>query len=156
MGQCSVPVGEALKRSKTEVVLPLQPRPGQAADLLVGGELIVKFEAEMAELHMDGDVDLTQFDWYHGNLSGADAYRMLEKKPPGSFLVRTSAKRAGCFVITYKRPSHEIIHVLLQKREDAWHAEGMSSGFSSLSAVLRKYSKAYCVPVSNNGKWQTH
>lgn len=76
LGQCSIPVSEALKRSKQELVLPLQPRPGQAGDLLVGGELVVKFEAEMAELHMDGEVDLTQFDWYHGNLSGTDAYKV--------------------------------------------------------------------------------
>lgn len=72
---------------------------------------------------------------------------------PGAFLVRTSTKKAGCFVITYKHGSGKIIHVLLERRADGWHGEGMLKAFWSLRDVLKRYEKSYSIPVSNGGKF---
>jgi hypothetical protein len=121
----------------------------------ISGELTVQFEAEAPEIHVDGDHDLTMFDWYHGNLSGGEAYKLAERYPPGAFLVRTSTKKAGCFVITYKHENGRIIHVLLEKRSNGWTGEGMRTSYPSLVELLRVYKKSYNCPITNGGKWES-
>jgi len=94
--------------------------------------------------HADGDLDLTTFPWYFGEISADDAAVILNVKPVGDFLVRASSKR-GCFTISYVQSEDSIIHVLLQRdaATGRWYMDGIGEFFPSVLAVLRTYRSSY-------------
>lgn len=67
-------VADAMK-NKQEQTAPLRPKGDPNVSV---GEIVFKMEAEAPEMHIDGEDDLTQYDWYHGNQSGSEAYKLVE------------------------------------------------------------------------------
>ncbi|CAG0899676.1 unnamed protein product [Cyprideis torosa] len=47
-------------------------------------------------------IEMKPHDWYYGRITRADAERLLEKKPEGSFLIRISESSPGDFSLSVK------------------------------------------------------
>jgi hypothetical protein len=132
---------ECTKRRDYYIVLDRRPddsnEPGDV------GELQLQFELMGANMHHDGEDDLTQFAWYFSSMSSSEAYALLKPMATGAFLVRPSTKSEGSFVISYKSPEDSVIHALVTKNdENLWSTTGATRSFASIEQMIRKYQQA--------------
>jgi len=106
-------------------------------------------------LYFDGDIDLTEFDWFHGTLSSQEAYTLLQTEPMGTFLVRNSS-RAGCFVVSWvSNDDGLIIHTLVTPRSGGgYDIEGDRRSYPSVPGIVSAYAKHLIKNVSNEGKFR--
>jgi hypothetical protein len=133
---------ECTKRRDFYVVLDRRPEDSnEPGDV---GELQLQFELMGANMHNDGEDDLTKFPWYFSSLSSAEAFALLKPMAVGAFLVRPSTKSEGSFVISYKSPeSDSVIHALVTKNdENLWSTTGLNRSFASIEQMIRKYQQA--------------
>jgi len=88
-------------------------------------------------------------DWFHGFLSSSEAERLLERQPPGTFLIRFSKSKSGSFAIAYVDASqrNSVIHTLIIscppsgfKIEEAYARNARGRLFASLTEVVEFYS----------------
>jgi hypothetical protein len=132
---------ECTKRRDYYVVLDRRPEDSnEPGDV---GELQLQFELMGANMHHDGEDDLTKFPWYFSSMSSSEAYALLKPMAIGAFLVRPSTKSEGSFVISYKSPEESVIHALVTKNdENLWSTTGLTRSFASIEQMIRKYQAA--------------
>jgi hypothetical protein len=101
--------------------------------------------------HFDGDIDMRQFPFYHGELSSLEATKLIGDLPAGTFLVRLSS-RAGAFVITWVRGADAVVHSLLVRdARGLWYMEAdgaAAATFACIPDVLKSFRKTMHTPFS--------
>jgi hypothetical protein len=96
----------------------------------------------------DGDTNLMSFAWFHGTMSSDEAFRVLETQPVGAYLVRVSAQRPACFVISFVADSDKVIHVVWEWNDTlGWTAEGRPDGFDTVKDILLAFKQVYNLAV---------
>ena len=76
--------------------------------------------------------------WFHGDISKAQAEKILRGYREGYFLVRLSSTIAGCFTISRVTPSKSIHH----HRVDYLGAKGFATRSISTKAIIRAPNKS--------------
>ncbi|KAL7743428.1 hypothetical protein ACLKA6_018570 [Drosophila palustris] len=85
-------------------------------------------------------VQLHGFKWFHGNLSGKEAEKLiLERGKNGSFLVRESQSKPGDFVLSV-RTEHNVTHVMIRWQDKKYDVGGGES-FATLSELIEHYKR---------------
>jgi hypothetical protein len=100
--------------------------------------------------------DLSKFDWFHGKLSSAEAFKLLQHEAKGAFLVRCSS-RPGHFVVSWVQEPNNIIHTLVSPRpggEKLYDIEGDKVQYTSVPMIMTSYSKHLLKLVLRQGKLQ--
>nr|XP_033777436.1 tyrosine-protein phosphatase non-receptor type 11-like isoform X2 [Geotrypetes seraphini] len=102
--------------------------------------------------------DPTSERWYHGQLSGKDAEKLLtEKGKPGSFLVRESQSKPGDFVLSVLTNEERIesgdrkprvTHVMIRYQLDGKYDVGVGERFDTLAELVAHYKKSPMVEKS--------
>jgi hypothetical protein len=96
----------------------------------------------------DGDTNLMSYAWFHGTMSSDEAFRVLETQPVGAYLVRVSAQRPACFVISFVADSDKVIHVVWEWNDTlGWTAEGRPDGFDTIKDILLAFKQVYNLAV---------
>jgi hypothetical protein len=96
----------------------------------------------------DGDTNLMTYAWFHGTMSSDEAFRVLETQPVGAYLVRVSAQRPACFVISFVADSDKVIHVVWEWNDTlGWTAEGRPDGFDTIKDILLAFKQVYNLAV---------
>lgn len=91
--------------------------------------------------------DPTAERWFHGNLSGTEAARLvLERGRNGSFLVRESQSKPGEYALTV-RTDDKVTHVMIRCQETKYDVYG-GPKFDSLSKLVEHYQKNPMVETS--------
>lgn len=91
--------------------------------------------------------DPTAERWFHGNLSGTEAARLvLERGRNGSFLVRESQSKPGEYALTV-RTDDKVTHVMIRCQETKYDVYG-GPKFDSLSKLIEHYQKNPMVETS--------
>jgi hypothetical protein len=100
--------------------------------------------------------DLSKFDWFHGKMSSAEAFKLLQHEAKGAFLVRCSS-RPGHFVVSWVQEPNNIIHTLVSPRpggEKLYDIEGDKVQYTSVPMIMTSYSKHLLKLVLRQGKLQ--
>ncbi|XP_051859811.1 tyrosine-protein phosphatase corkscrew isoform X1 [Drosophila albomicans] len=85
-------------------------------------------------------VQLLGFKWFHGNLSGKEAEKLiLERGRSGSFLVRESQSKPGDFVLSV-RTDDKVTHVMIRWQDKKYDVGGGDS-FATLSELIAHYKR---------------
>lgn len=64
--------------------------------------------------------------------------------PVGAYLVRVSAQRPRCFVVSYVADDDKVIHVVWEWNDQVgWKADGQTDGFNTILEMLTHYSSLY-------------
>ncbi|KAH8306834.1 hypothetical protein KR018_004281 [Drosophila ironensis] len=85
-------------------------------------------------------VQLYGFTWFHGNLSGKEAEKLiLERGKNGSFLVRESQSKPGDFVLSV-RTDDKVTHVMIRWQDNKYDVGGGES-FGTLSELIGHYKR---------------
>ncbi|KAH8419721.1 hypothetical protein KR009_001581 [Drosophila setifemur] len=85
-------------------------------------------------------VQLHGFTWFHGNLSGKEAEKLiLERGKNGSFLVRESQSKPGDFVLSV-RTDDKVTHVMIRWKDNKYDVGGGES-FGTLSELIEHYKR---------------
>lgn len=79
------------------------------------------------------------YTWFHGNLSGKEAERLLERGKNGSFLVRESQSKPGDFVLSV-RTDDKVTHVMIRWQDNKYDVGG-GDQFSTLCDLIEHYKK---------------
>ncbi|KAH8387544.1 hypothetical protein KR093_007680 [Drosophila rubida] len=83
---------------------------------------------------------LLGFKWFHGNLSGKEAEKLLlERGRSGSFLVRESQSKPGDFVLSV-RTDDKVTHVMIRWQDKKYDVGGGDS-FATLSELIAHYKR---------------
>ena len=92
-------------------------------------------------------IDPTAERWFHGNLSGKDAEKLvLDRGKNGSFLVRESQSKPGDYVLTV-RTDDKVTHVMIRSTNNKFDVGG-GEAFDSLSDLIEHYKKNPMVETS--------
>ena len=62
--------------------------------------------------------------WFFGDATGEEAKNLLEGKPVGTFLVRFSENKPGCFAISFVIPSGEVKKGLITRNPGGYQVNG--------------------------------
>ncbi|XP_064555475.1 tyrosine-protein phosphatase corkscrew isoform X1 [Drosophila montana] len=85
-------------------------------------------------------VQLYGYTWFHGNLSGKEAEKLiLERGKNGSFLVRESQSKPGDFVLSV-RTDDKVTHVMIRWQDKKYDVGGGES-FATLSELIEHYKR---------------
>ncbi|KAH8373832.1 hypothetical protein KR200_006782 [Drosophila serrata] len=85
-------------------------------------------------------VQLHGYTWFHGNLSGKEAEKLiLERGKNGSFLVRESQSKPGDFVLSV-RTDDKVTHVMIRWQDKKYDVGGGES-FGTLSELIEHYKR---------------
>ncbi|KAF4528306.1 hypothetical protein B566_EDAN014982 [Ephemera danica] len=85
--------------------------------------------------------------WFHGNLSGKEAERViLDKGKNGSFLVRESQSKPGDYVLSV-RTDERVTHVMIRCQDGKFDVGG-GEQFDSLSELIEHYKRNPMVETS--------
>ncbi|EDW32731.1 GL18228 [Drosophila persimilis] len=85
-------------------------------------------------------VQLYGYTWFHGNLSGKEAEKLiLERGKNGSFLVRESQSKPGDFVLSV-RTDDKVTHVMIRWQDKKYDVGGGES-FATLSELIDHYKR---------------
>ncbi|XP_016948512.1 tyrosine-protein phosphatase corkscrew isoform X2 [Drosophila biarmipes] len=85
-------------------------------------------------------VQLLGYTWFHGNLSGKEAEKLiLERGKNGSFLVRESQSKPGDFVLSV-RTDDKVTHVMIRWQDKKYDVGGGES-FATLSELIDHYKR---------------
>ncbi|BFG01125.1 tyrosine-protein phosphatase corkscrew [Drosophila madeirensis] len=85
-------------------------------------------------------VQLYGYTWFHGNLSGKEAEKLiLERGKNGSFLVRESQSKPGDFVLSV-RTDDKVTHVMIRWQDKKYDVGGGES-FGTLSELIEHYKR---------------
>nr|NP_477131.1 corkscrew, isoform B [Drosophila melanogaster]AOQ14129.1 csw-PB [synthetic construct]AAF45725.1 corkscrew, isoform B [Drosophila melanogaster]AAN17610.1 corkscrew phosphatase splice variant B [Drosophila melanogaster]AAN17612.1 corkscrew phosphatase splice variant B [Drosophila melanogaster]AAN17614.1 corkscrew phosphatase splice variant B [Drosophila melanogaster] len=85
-------------------------------------------------------VQLHGYTWFHGNLSGKEAEKLiLERGKNGSFLVRESQSKPGDFVLSV-RTDDKVTHVMIRWQDKKYDVGGGES-FGTLSELIDHYKR---------------
>ncbi|TDG41413.1 hypothetical protein AWZ03_012169 [Drosophila navojoa] len=85
-------------------------------------------------------VQLYGYKWFHGNLSGKEAEKLiLERGKNGSFLVRESQSKPGDFVLSV-RTDDKVAHVMIRWQDKKYDVGGGDS-FDTLSELIEHYKR---------------
>ncbi|XP_017850109.1 tyrosine-protein phosphatase corkscrew [Drosophila busckii] len=85
-------------------------------------------------------VQLYGYTWFHGNLSGKEAEKLiLERGKNGSFLVRESQSKPGDFVLSV-RTDDKVTHVMIRWQDKKYDVGG-GEPFSTLSELIDHYKR---------------
>ncbi|XP_036676312.2 tyrosine-protein phosphatase corkscrew isoform X2 [Drosophila suzukii] len=85
-------------------------------------------------------VQLHGYKWFHGNLSGKEAEKLiLERGKNGSFLVRESQSKPGDFVLSV-RTDDKVTHVMIRWQDKKYDVGGGES-FATLSELIDHYKR---------------
>ncbi|XP_017064668.1 tyrosine-protein phosphatase corkscrew isoform X2 [Drosophila eugracilis] len=85
-------------------------------------------------------VQLHGYTWFHGNLSGKEAEKLiLERGKNGSFLVRESQSKPGDFVLSV-RTDDKVTHVMIRWQDKKYDVGGGES-FATLSKLIDHYKR---------------
>lgn len=80
------------------------------------------------------------FRWFHGNLSGKEAEKLiLERGKNGSFLVRESQSKPGDFVLSV-RTDDKVTHVMIRWQDKKYDVGG-GEQFSTLCELIEHYKR---------------
>jgi serine/threonine protein kinase len=89
------------------------------------------------------------YDWYWGNISKDASVNLLNGKPTGTFLVRSSS-REGCYAASVVFPDG-IRHILIQPGENGRYVvdalDNKNYNFKSIPAVVKGYVNILVTPV---------
>ena len=78
--------------------------------------------------------------WFHPNLTGPDAEKLLSDKRIGSFLTRPSQNNPGDFTLSVKRSKDEVTHIRIQNQGDYYDLYG-GEKFATLAELLQYYTE---------------
>lgn len=119
----------------SELVQFYMENPGQLREK--NGESI---ELKFPVLCADPTTERLSFRWFHGNLSGKEAEKiMLEKGKNGSFLVRESQSKPGDYVLSV-RTEDKVTHVMIRYQDQKYDVGG-GERFDSLCELIEHYKK---------------
>jgi len=94
-------------------------------------------------------IDPTTERWFHGNLSGKEAERLiLERGKNESFLVRESQSKPGDYVLTV-RTEDKVTHVMIRSTDGRFDVGG-GEAFDSLSHLIEHYKRNPMVETTGN------
>jgi len=78
--------------------------------------------------------------WYLRSINDADARRMLDSEPPGTFLIRLSARSVGSFVLVYKDDQHRTLSRYARGSPQGLCLEGYDTDmFATLEELVQHY-----------------
>jgi len=98
-------------------------------------------------------------DWFHGFLSSGEAERLLERQPPGTFLIRFSKSKPGSFAIAYVdlNQRNSVTHTLINcvppsgfKIEESYNRNARGRLFVTLQEVVEFYSYILKTPFRSD------
>jgi hypothetical protein len=93
--------------------------------------------------------DLGSLPFFHGNVSGEDAYSLLYELAVGTFLVRQSS-REGHFVVSWVQSPQVVVHTLMSfDPPSTWTLEGDSKPYASATSLFYEYSHSFKVPLAH-------
>jgi len=107
-----------------------------------------------------GTIDMWTLSYFHGGISAADARDLLRGRAPGSFLVRTSGKVAGAYVVSSvgvrqapggsgrSSSSVAVHHALVTPAGGGYTAQGDTRVFPTVPDILAAYAEVYVYPVT--------
>ncbi|XP_061397757.1 EGFR adapter protein-like [Musca vetustissima] len=80
--------------------------------------------------------------WFQAGIPREISLEVLSKQPPGSFLVRQSNTKPGCFALSLRvpPPAPKVAHYLILKTANGYKIKGFTKEFSSLRALITHHS----------------
>ncbi|XP_075161677.1 EGFR adapter protein-like isoform X2 [Haematobia irritans] len=80
--------------------------------------------------------------WFQAGLPREISLEVLSKQSPGSFLVRQSNTKPGCFALSLRvpPPAPKVAHYLILKTPNGYKIKGFTKEFSSLRALITHHS----------------
>ncbi|XP_011291382.1 EGFR adapter protein [Musca domestica] len=80
--------------------------------------------------------------WFQAGIPREISLEVLSKQPPGSFLVRQSNTKPGCFALSLRvpPPAPKVAHYLILKTPNGYKIKGFTKEFSSLRALITHHS----------------
>ncbi|CAO1422496.1 unnamed protein product [Diamesa hyperborea] len=124
----------------SELVQYYMENPGQLREKKNGAVIELKQPMHCAALP-------TTERWFHGNLSGRDAEKLiLERGRNGSFLVRESQSKPGDYVLSV-RNDDKVTHVMIRWQDNKYDVGG-GEQFPTLSELIEHYKKNPMVETS--------
>ncbi|CRK90057.1 CLUMA_CG003777, isoform B [Clunio marinus] len=124
----------------SELVQYYMENPGQLREKKTGAVIELKQPLSCA-------VEPTTERWFHGNLSGRDAEKLiLERGRNGSFLVRESQSKPGDYVLSV-RNDDKVTHVMIRWQDNKYDVGG-GEQFATLSELIEHYKKNPMVETS--------
>ncbi|GFU85250.1 SH2 domain-containing protein [Trichonephila clavipes] len=88
--------------------------------------------------------DLRNVAWFQAGIPREIALEVLAEKPEGSFIVRKSTTKPGCFALSLRVPQEKnptgIAHYLILQTNKGYKIKGFTKEFSSLNALITHHS----------------
>lgn len=88
--------------------------------------------------------DLRNVAWFQAGIPREIALEVLAEKPEGSFIVRESTTKPGCYALSLRVPPGKnpsgIAHYLILQTNKGYKIKGFTKEFSSLSALITHHS----------------
>ncbi|GFQ91803.1 SH2 domain-containing protein, partial [Trichonephila clavata] len=88
--------------------------------------------------------DLRNAAWFQAGIPREIALEVLAEKPEGSFIVRKSTTKPGCFALSLRVPQEKnptgIAHYLILQTNKGYKIKGFTKEFSSLNALITHHS----------------
>ncbi|XP_013110623.2 EGFR adapter protein [Stomoxys calcitrans] len=93
-------------------------------------------------LTMAEENELKGAPWFQAGLPREISLEVLSKQNPGSFLVRQSNTKPGCFALSLRvpPPAPKVAHYLILKTPNGYKIKGFTKEFSSLRALITHHS----------------
>ncbi|KAK3921766.1 Tensin-4, partial [Frankliniella fusca] len=90
------------------------------------------------------DVDLRTAPWFQAGIPREIALEVLGREPVGSFMVRESTTKLGCFALSLRVPRDfqpsGIAHYLILRTNKGYKIKGFTKEFSTLLALITHHS----------------
>jgi serine/threonine protein kinase len=144
-----------LKKSHVAAPAPTTPAPvPQRAESDLGGKKLDAAAGAAAAAAAAAAAPLStnpeDYDWYWGNISKDASVNLLNGKPTGTFLVRSSS-REGCYAASVVF-ADGIRHILIQPGEGGRYVvdalDNKNYNFKSIPAVVKGYVNILITPVA--------
>ncbi|KAF8773562.1 Tensin-3 like protein [Argiope bruennichi] len=88
--------------------------------------------------------DLRNVAWFQAGIPREIALEVLAEKPEGSFIVRKSTTKLGCYALSLRVPQEKnptgIAHYLILQTNKGYKIKGFTKEFSSLNALITHHS----------------
>lgn len=95
-------------------------------------------------LNMNEEEELREAPWYQAGIPREIALEVLGQEPIGSFLVRQSSTKPGCFALSLRVPRSlqpsGIAHYLIMHTNRGYKIKGFTKEFSTLTSLITHHS----------------